>query len=393
MHKFYWHNNSHAANGSNRARPPPPAGTSHGSSQPAAAAVAASQSPRGARGGNSVGGFGGMRMSDGSGTAAVAAAAPSVPHRNGVTVRVKTDGGCDGGGEDAKSAKGSHTPSGSHRVLLKLRRMSGGGGSGSNARPKSVSDASEIPGSAAEIPGNPAEIPGSAVVGSRMRNSRSMHQMFHYNKTWNERSLSKCMREEGQHNYENIYSAEKDAGEGSDFNPVYENVGYHHYQYPFVSLGNPVSDEARSLVIGQLTKSPRSTARSRRKPQAANNAAAATTATSSNSSSSNGLFRSKSCERPKMRDAVRETQQHIKSNLNRLLHNRFGVGGHGNSNNNMNNNGGGALTTSASMFMGCDGGGGGGLGSGYKSFHSGADDLHPQVRKGISRDARSVAGG
>ena len=388
MHKFYWHNNSHAANGSNRARPPP-AGTSHGSSQPAAAAaaVAASQSPRGARGGNSVGGGGGMRMSDGSGAAA---AAPSVPHRNGVTVRVKTDGGCDGGGggEGAKSAKGSHTPSGSHRVLLKLRRMSGGGGSGSNARPKSVSDASEIPGSAAEIPGDSAEIPGNCVVGSRMRNSRSMHQMFHYNKTWNERSLSKCMREEGQHNYENIYSAEKDAGEGSDFNPVYENVGYHHYQYPFVSLGNPVSDEARSLVIGQLTKSPRST-RSRRKPQGPNNAAAATTSNNSNSSN-NGLFRSKSCERPKMRDAVRETQQHIKSNLNRLLHNRFGVGGQGSSNNNMNNNGGGALTSSASMFMGGDGGGG--LGSGYKSFHSGADDLQPQVRKGISRDARDVRG-
>ena len=386
MHKFYWHNNSHAGNddggggggggsGSNRARP---AGSSHGSSQPAA--TVASPSQRSARGGNSssssssvVGGGSAMRMSDAARTAN--GVAPSVPHRNGVTVRVKTDGD----GDDAKSAKGSHTPSGSHRVLLKLRRMSGGGGSSS--RPKSVSDASEIPGGVAEIPGNSSQNPGNGgVAGSRMRNSRSMHQMFHYNKTWNERSLSKCLREEGQHNYENIYSGDKDtANEESDFNPLYENVGYPQYsQYPFVSLGNPIHDEGGSLVIGQLTKSPRSTARSRRKPQVQN------TSNGNSGNSNNGLFRSKSCERPKMRDAVRETQQHLVSNFNRLLHNRFGVGGHSSSSNNNNDNSGSsAMTSSASMFMGGDNS------SGYKSFHSGTDDLQPQVRKGISRDGRN----
>ena len=382
MHKFYWHNNSHAGNGggsegggrggggngSNRARP---AGSSHGSSQPAVAgAAAASQSQRAARGGNSSSSVA-MRMGDAAARTAGAVAAPSVPHRNGVTVRVKTDGG--DGGEDAKSAKGSHTPSGSHRVLLKLRRMSGGGG-GSTSRPKSVSDASEIPGSgAAESPGNASEKPGH--VGVRMRGSRSMHQMFHYNKTWNERSLSKCLREEGgQHNYENIYSGDKDANneESADFNPLYENVAYHQYQYPFVSLGNPLGDEGGSLVIGQLTKSPRSTARSRKKPiQNPSN--------SNSGSNNNGLFRSKSCERPKMRDAVRETQQHLVSNFNRLLQNKFGVGSSNNNNNNSSNS---ALTTSASMFMGGDGSNS----SGYKSFHSGADDLHPQVRIVISRD-------
>ena len=362
MHKFYWHNNSHAGNGgggggggngSNRAGP---AGGSHGSSQPAvASASAASQSQRAGRGGHSSSSSPSvaMRMSD----------APSVPHRNGVTVRVKTDGE---GGDDAKSAKGSHTPSGSHRVLLKLRRMSGGGG-GSGSRPKSVSDATEIPGSATEIPGAAPENPGNT---GRMRGSRSMHQMFHYNKTWNERSLSKCLREEGgQHNYENIYSGDKDANEDADFNPLYENVAYHQYQYPFVSLGNPVRDEGGgSLVIGQLTSSPRSTARSRRKPQTQN----MSNGNSGGNSNNNGLFRSKSCERPKMRDAVRETQQHLVSNFNRLLQNRFGVGS---SNSNNNNNSGSALTSSTSMFMGGD------SSSGYKSFHSGADDLQPQVRE------------
>ena len=347
MHKFYWHNNTHAAggsggnggNGSNRARQQ--AGGSHGSSQQQTSG--ASLSPRVGRGGNASSSscVAGMRASD----------APSVPHRNGgITVRVKTDsGGCEN--DDAKSVK-SHAPSGSHRVLLKLRRMSGG--SSSNSRPKSVSDASEIPGSATEIP---VENPGS----SRMRGSRSMHQMFHYNKTWNERSLSKCLRETegGQHNYENIYSGDKDSA-NNDANPLYENVAYHQYQYPFVSLGNNPQGE-NSLVIGQLTKSPRSTARSRR---------------NNNNSNSNGIFRSKSCERPKMRDAVRETQQHLVSNFNRLLQNRFGVGG-GNSN---NNNSGSALTTSASMFMGSDSNS-----SGYKSFHSGADDLQPQVRKARKR--------
>ena len=321
-----------------------------------------------------------MRMSDA--TRIAGGVAPSVPHRNGVTVRVKTDGD----GDDAKSAKGSHTPSGSHRVLLKLRRMSGGGGGGSGSRPKSVSDASEIPGSAVEVPGNSSENPSHVgVAGGRMRGSRSMHQMFHYNKTWNERSLSKCLREEGgQHNYENIYSGDKEANEDSDFNPLYENVAYHQYQYPFVSLGNPVRDEGGSLVIGQLTKSPRSTARSRRKPQTQN-----TSNGNGGNNNNNGLFRSKSCERPKMRDAVRETQQHLVSNFNRLLQNRFGVGGgghgNGNNNNNSSSSSSGALTTSASMFMGGDNGSSGG----YKSFHSGADDLQPQVRKGIGATERN----
>ena len=349
MHKFYWHNNSHAAgggsgggNGSNRARQQ--AGGSHGSSQQQQTS-GASLSPRVGRGGNASSSIA-MRASD----------APSVPHRNGgITVRVKNDGGCEN--DDAKSVK-SHAPSGSHRVLLKLRRMSGGGSS-SNSRPKSVSDASEIPGSVVEIP---AENPGS----SRMRGSRSMHQMFHYNKTWNERSLSKCLRETeqgGQHNYENIYSGDKDSGANNENNPLYENVAYHQYQYPFVSLGNPAQGE-NSLVIGQLTKSPRSTARSRRNV---------------NNNSSNGIFRSKSCERPKMRDAVRETQQHLVSNFNRLLQNRFGVG------NSNNNNNGSALTTSASMFMGSDS-----SSSGYKSFHSGADDLQPQVSKTSDRARKDI---
>ena len=99
MHKFYWHNNSHAAggsgggggngNGSNRARQQ--AGGSHGSSQQQQQS-AASLSPRVGRGGNASSSCVAMRATD----------APSVPHRNGVTVRVKNDGGCE---DDTKSVK------------------------------------------------------------------------------------------------------------------------------------------------------------------------------------------------------------------------------------------------------------------------------------------------
>merc|ERR1711970_1200399 len=64
----------------------------------------------------------------------------------------------------------------------------------------------------------------------RLPTSKSMHQF--YNRTWNERSLSKY-----SHNYENVYA-------GSS--PNYENVYF----------GG--KDDCEGCVINQLTASPRS---------------------------------------------------------------------------------------------------------------------------------------
>ena len=352
--------------------------------------------------------------------------APSVPHRNGVTVRVKGDGddsgggggGVGAGGVGASAAEGGskakHTPSGSHRVLLKLRRMSGGS---SGHRPKSVPDASELvdasvaPNSsgggafAAEI-----RMPMSSDINSssyangsnssRMKNSKSMHQMFYYNKTWNERSLSKCMREQQEHNYENIYSCDKDNDEENcgllgglgDYNPVYENVRFQQQSNnPFVSLigtsgaGGGGADD-QSMVIGQLSRSPRSSARTKRKPLFMGGGGSSSS--NANDPFAKNLYRSKSCERPKMRDAVKETlriQENLKHNISRIstnLQSKFSGGGHHSS----------AMTSSTSMFLNNNqqqnnsGGFFGGdnnqqQSGGFKAFSAGIDDHQPQVRK------------
>jgi hypothetical protein len=98
--------------------------------------------------------------------------------------------------------------------------------------------------------------------------------MFHYNKTWNERSLSKCLREEEaaadqSHNYENIYSCDKDDDDDEygigGTNPVYENVRFGiSANNNFVSLTGAAEEDKgtdNAMVIGQLTRSPRSSAR------------------------------------------------------------------------------------------------------------------------------------
>ena len=68
-----------------------------------------------------------------------------------------------------------------------------------------------------------------------------------YNRTWNERSLSKYANNAGSHNYENVYSGEQETS--VDVPPDYEN-------FPPLS-----SDE--SFVINKLTCSPRSAASQR----------------------------------------------------------------------------------------------------------------------------------
>lgn len=294
-----------------------------------------------------------MRLRSGE-YGAAAAAVPQVPVRNqnGVTVKVKNEQVGATVQHKQQQQQQQQSVGGSHRVLLKLRRMSGGS-SANSSRPKSVSDASEV-----EVGGvtpNLAELRLAAESGrsnkSKMKSSKSLHQ-FHYNKTWNEKSLSKCMMDVGgQHNYENIYSSDKgddevsggvsnyfdwfdhvhSHGGGGGRHPIYENV---HLRDVF---NNNEDSQQEQLIIGQLTESPRSSRskrkqflldmvtggknskeseeKSERKSRSKNSAA--------NVFSKNPLYRSKSCERPKMRDAMKETFKlaQVQSNLNRLSSN------------------------------------------------------------------------
>jgi hypothetical protein len=187
MYKFYY-KGSNGGGGSHKQPPPPPSpqATAAQSSTTFSHAAALPSSPALQ---SQVGGrvdhtnFVVMRSSN-----AASSSAPTVPHRNGVTVRVKEDepvAAVESGG-----VKQKQTPSGSHRVLLKLRRMSGGSSS-SSSRPKSVPDASELVDAggngvgmsafAAEIRMGPmtTEISGNCDGNGssrRMRNSKSMHQ-------------------------------------------------------------------------------------------------------------------------------------------------------------------------------------------------------------------------
>lgn len=303
---------------------------------------------------------------------------PEVPMRNnGVTVRVKADPAADSGGK-------ASNPSGSHRVLLKLRRMSGGS-SANSTRPKSVPDASELLGngdpganfanlSDLRLAAEAAERSGASgtssvrAKGSKMKNSKSM-QGFYYNKTWNEKSLSKFIKDSGgQHNYENIYSSDKDSCDESL--PIYENINeYRGGIHPFASLqldnpgpgGDSIFNQPEGLVINQLTGSPRATTRSRKRQflmgmtqNGENHADVAAppcdggggSSRSGERSSSKSLYRSKSCERPKMKDAVRDTfkisSDKLANNLNRLSSNisdkmnKLSVVNHNNNNSHSN---------------------------------------------------------
>ena len=97
------------------------------------------------------------------------------------------------------SSAATAPPSGSHRVLLKLKKMSASA-SGQN-RPKSMHES--FTSSANSCQDGPqsttSESENGNVKKSKLPSSRSMVQF--YNRTWNERSLSKY-----QHNYENVYS-------------------------------------------------------------------------------------------------------------------------------------------------------------------------------------------
>ena len=139
------------------------------------------------------------------------------------------------------------TPSGSHRVLLKLKKMS------SANRPKSMHETNQNSENSennshqnknSESSTNNHQIPVKKK--SQLPTSKSMHGF--YNRTWNERSLSKYANE---HNYENVYN--------NHHCPNYENVYYNggghggcHFE-----AGNS-ADSCEGCVISQLTCSPRS---------------------------------------------------------------------------------------------------------------------------------------
>ena len=148
------------------------------------------------------------------------------------------------------------TPSGSHRVLLKLKKMS------SANRPKSMHEANQNSSESAKNQTSSSsstdqlesnnQMPQSEKVkkkSSQLPTSKSMHGF--YNRTWNERSLSKYANE---HNYENVYNNQH----CPNYENVYNNGGSHrghggcHFE-----AGNS-ADSCEGCVISQLTCSPRS---------------------------------------------------------------------------------------------------------------------------------------
>lgn len=275
---------------------------------------------------------------------------PEIPYRNGVTVRVKDENNPSKShnpnnnnnnnpsqNHGSSGAGGGNPSSGSHRVLLKLRRMSGGGSS-SSSRPKSVPDSSElldgvVNGSAtfanlADLKlgsnGNVDQHKSSNCKSnkpSKMKSSKSLHHF--YNKTWNEKSLSKFLRHdsgENQHNYENIYNSDKESSATSgtsifgssatnSYHPVYENM-YLRTTACFSSLNPTINNNNGALKINQLTQSPTLHARAARNRDRNRPLGGSTDqdrAPNSQGQQQKPLFRSKSCERPKMRDTVRDT--------------------------------------------------------------------------------------
>ena len=138
---------------------------------------------------------------------------------------------------------------------------------------------------------------------SKLPSSKSMHQF--YNRTWNERSLSKYAnsREAGNsHNYENVYSNNYDDYFGSQATR---------------------SDNCDGCVINQLTCSPRSARRGFAPPQPDYSVPPVPPERKGRGRkrAEKPLFRSKSCERPKMRDTFRVGSEKFAANFNRISSN------------------------------------------------------------------------
>lgn len=219
-----------------------------------------------------------------------------------------------------KPAAHHHTPTGSHRVLLKLRRGA------QAARPKSVHGVEQVmtsehrpdrlnlssddSPSILETLANLRTGEGPTKSGKKqgLPTSKSLHHF--YSRTWTEKTLQRY-----QHNYENVYNNDNN----NDDNPVYENVYFRH------GGDNPCDN----LVIGQMMQSPRTASRMRHIQQQQQSSPdfyrpfnpppepsrsvppvppdRKCRSNPKNSSSTKPLYRSKSCERPKMKEAMRDT--------------------------------------------------------------------------------------
>ena len=282
--------------------------------------------------------------------------------------------------------KANKTPVGSHRVLLKLRRLSG-----KESRPKSVHGVESLDGGkSGKNNSNDHKEPNDqsdSVSLKGMSTSKSMHQFYFYNRTWNERSLQKySSNNSNSHNYENVYSGFQESEDGNSRTkapPVYENITVaSEYQQNAIASNNP-------LIINTLTCSPKSSIRNGSRisiiPSDYNNDQSTNSRIVQNSShnwdqtssfnkqeahtpipperkgrraSRNGnildnssrynngdnnfmtsnqassvlinndnnhrqLYRSKSCERPKMKDSVRDTFKLLSNETSDRLQNNF----------------------------------------------------------------------
>ncbi len=234
---------------------------------------------------------------------------------------------------------GGHPPpkvGGSHRVLLRLRRISSSGGGG--GRPKSVSDASEVEGGGEDEvqrekkkstsknrqeKSSPDMSRSTNATTTTMRGSRSMHHFHSYNKTWNERSLTKYsadyayLASESFHDYENVYSGNndyEDEDEEEEVPPPPPPRAVHPDQVSCTSGASSVSRRKQFLL--SVVRQTGGRMRGRRRKESVDSVAA-TEEAEGPSSTLGALYRSRSCERPKMREAFRDMQQ----NINRLSSN------------------------------------------------------------------------
>ena len=278
--------------------------------------------------------------------------------------------------------KTNKAPVGSHRVLLKLRRLSG-----KDTRPKSVHGVDQISieggknGKNNSNDNKTATDQSDSISLKGMSTSRSMHQFYFYNRTWNERSLQKYTSN-NSHNYENVYSGFQESEDGSTrvkAPPVYENITVaSEYQQNAMASNNP-------LIINTLTCSPKSSIRNgsrisiipsdynkdlttnsrivqnsshnwdqassfnqheshtpippeRKGRRTSRNGNILDNGTSCNNEDNNfnkysnmmnnennhrQLYRSKSCERPKMKDSVRDTFKLLSNETSDRLQNNF----------------------------------------------------------------------
>ena len=200
------------------------------------------------------------------------------------------------------------TPSGSHRVLLKLKKISASAAAAN--RPKSLHEA--------DLDSNEASTDSSSrsTTSKRLPTSRSSHQF--YNRTWNERSLTKYAN---QHNYENVYSEQEDGHTGqmliNQLTCSPRSARSARALWPPDDPGMPLQPDHEVPPVPPERKG-----RGRRRGcngQQSEYGDRSSVGTSAPQRITKPLFRSKSCERPKMRDTFR--MEKFAANFNRISSN------------------------------------------------------------------------